>query len=179
MHSQMKRYRGRGVGTGAELPHLSRCTALPTSPCVPQPEALQIWSFGVFICVYMKVTQLFLTPWTHGLYSPWNSPGQNTGVGSLSLFQAIFPTQGSNLPPHCRQILYHLSHKVSPMEASLQRHDWLMISGHWQLIQLISPTQGPGRWNWKFLSSNHFVSSPGSQLPLLWLPRGYHSTSLT
>ena len=32
----------------------------------------------------------------HGLYSPWNSPGQNTGVGGLSLLQVIFPTQGSN-----------------------------------------------------------------------------------
>ena len=32
----------------------------------------------------------------HGLHSPWNSPGQNTGVGSLSLLQGIFPTQGSN-----------------------------------------------------------------------------------
>ena len=32
----------------------------------------------------------------HGLYSPWNSLGQNTGVGSLSLLQGIFPTQGSN-----------------------------------------------------------------------------------
>ena len=43
----------------------------------------------------------------HGLYSPWNSPGQNTGVGSLSLFQGIFPIQGSNPGlPHCRQILY-------------------------------------------------------------------------
>ena len=30
------------------------------------------------------------------LYSPWNSPGPNTGVGSLSLLQGIFPTQGSN-----------------------------------------------------------------------------------
>ena len=30
--------------------------------------------------------------WPHGLYSPWNSPGQNTGVGSLSLLQQIFPT---------------------------------------------------------------------------------------
>ena len=29
----------------------------------------------------------------HGLYSPWNSPGQNTGVGSLCLLQGIFPTQ--------------------------------------------------------------------------------------
>ena len=32
----------------------------------------------------------------HGLYSPWNSLGQNTRVGSLSLLQGIFPTQGSN-----------------------------------------------------------------------------------
>ena len=32
----------------------------------------------------------------HGLYSPWNFPGQNTGVGSRSLLQGIFPTQGSN-----------------------------------------------------------------------------------
>jgi len=34
------------------------------------------------------------TPWT--IHSSWNSPGQNTGVGSLSLLQGIFPTQGSN-----------------------------------------------------------------------------------
>ena len=53
--------------------------------------------------------------WPHGLYSPWNSPGQNTGVGSLSLLQWIFPTQGSNPGLlHCRQILYQLSHKGSP-----------------------------------------------------------------
>ena len=88
----------------------------------------------------------------HGLYSPWNSPGQNTGVGSLSLLQGlfpgieprspalqtnclpaepqgkpkntgvgscfflqgIFPTQGSNPGlPHCRLILYQLSHQES------------------------------------------------------------------
>ena len=47
------------------------------------------------------------------LYSPWNSPGQNTGVGSLSLFQGIFPNQGSNPGlPHCRWILYQLSHQM-------------------------------------------------------------------
>ena len=45
----------------------------------------------------------------------WNSSGQNTGVGSLSFLQGIFPTQGSNPGlPHCRQILYQLSHKGSP-----------------------------------------------------------------
>ena len=61
----------------------------------------------------MKVAHLcstLLRP--HELYSPWNSPGQNTGMGSLSLLQGIFPTQGSNLGLlHCRRILYQLSYK--------------------------------------------------------------------
>ena len=49
------------------------------------------------------------------LYSPWNCPGQNTGVGNLSLLQWIFPTQGLNPGlPHSGQILYQLSHKGSP-----------------------------------------------------------------
>ena len=63
--------------------------------------------------VKVKVTSDSLRP--HGLYSPWspwNSPGQNTGVGSFSLLQGIFPTQGSNSGlPCCRRILYQLSHK--------------------------------------------------------------------
>ena len=45
---------------------------------------------------------------THGLFSPWNSSGQNTGVGNLSLLQGIFPTQGLNPGielPYCRRIL--------------------------------------------------------------------------
>ena len=47
----------------------------------------------------------------HGLYSPWNSPGQNTRVGSLSLLQGNFPTQGLNLGLlHWRQVLYQLSY---------------------------------------------------------------------
>ena len=54
--------------------------------------------------------RLFATPWI-----PWNSPGQNTGVGSLSLLQGIFSTQGSNPGlPHCTWILYQLSHQGSP-----------------------------------------------------------------
>ena len=51
----------------------------------------------------------------YGPYSPCNSLGQNTGVGSLSLLQGIFPNQGSNAGLlHCRRILYQLSHKGSP-----------------------------------------------------------------
>ena len=51
----------------------------------------------------------------HGPYNPWNSLGQNTWVGSLSLLQGIFPTQGLNPGfPHCRWILYQMRHKGSP-----------------------------------------------------------------
>jgi len=36
-------------------------------------------------------------------------------MGSLSLLQGIFPTRGSNSGlPHCRWILYQLSHQGSP-----------------------------------------------------------------
>ena len=67
--------------------------------------------------VKVKVAQSCLTLCDpmDGLHSPWNSPGQNTEVGSLSLLQGIFPTQGSNPGlPHCRWILYQLRHKESP-----------------------------------------------------------------
>ena len=48
----------------------------------------------------------------HRLCSPWVSPGQNTAVGSCSLLQGTVPTQGSNPGlPHCRRILYQLSHQ--------------------------------------------------------------------
>ena len=51
----------------------------------------------------------------HGLYSPWNSPGQNARVGSLSLLQGIFPTQGLNPGLlHCRRILYQLNYQRRP-----------------------------------------------------------------
>ena len=48
----------------------------------------------------------------HGLYSPWDSPGHITGVGSFSLIQRIFPTKGSNSGLlHCRWIIYQLNHR--------------------------------------------------------------------
>ena len=51
----------------------------------------------------------------HGLYSPWNFPGQNTGEGSLFFLQGIFPTQELNRGLlHCRRILYQLSYEGSP-----------------------------------------------------------------
>ena len=59
---------------------------------------------------------LFVTPWTVACQaSPWDSAGKNTGGGSHSILQGIFLTQGLNSGlPHCRQVLYHLSHQRSP-----------------------------------------------------------------
>ena len=46
------------------------------------------------------------------LLRPWDFPGKSTGMGCHFLLQGIFPTQGSNPSlPHCRQMLYSLSHQ--------------------------------------------------------------------
>ena len=67
----------------------------------------------------------------HGIYSSWNSAGQNTGVSSHSLFQGIFPTQGSNPGfPHDRQIFYQPPGK--PKNTGV---------GSLSLLQGIFPTQ--------------------------------------
>ena len=66
------------------------------------------------------VTGLFATPWT--INSPRNSLGQNTGVGSLPLFQGIFPNQGSNPSlQHCKWIPYQLSYQGSPKPKSTNK----------------------------------------------------------
>ena len=53
--------------------------------------------------------------WSNGLYDSWNSPHQNTAVGSLPLLQVIFPTQVLKPGlPHCGWILYQLRRKRSP-----------------------------------------------------------------
>ena len=64
----------------------------------------------------VKLTQLCLTLCDlMDLHNLRNSPGQNTGVGSLSLLQGIFPIQGLNPGlQHCRWILYQLSHEGKP-----------------------------------------------------------------
>ena len=71
----------------------------------------------IFTLVIVKVSHSVVSDSLrpHGLYSPWNSPGQNTGVGSLSLLQQIFLTHKSNWNLlRCRQILYQLSYQGSP-----------------------------------------------------------------
>ena len=73
----------------------------------------------------------------HGLYRAWNSPGQNTGISSLSLPQGIFPIQGSNPGlPLCRQILYLPEPPGKPKNTGV---------GSPSLLQGIFPTQGSNR----------------------------------
>ena len=63
----------------------------------------------------MKVAQSYSTL-CNFMDCTWNSPGQNTGEGSLALLQGISPTQGLNPGLlHCRQILYQLSYHGSPI----------------------------------------------------------------
>ena len=76
------------------------CCAVKTSK-----NLLSGWS--AFLEGEVKVTHSVVSDslQPHELYSPWNSPGQNAGVGSNSLLQGIFPSQGSNSGlPHCSQI---------------------------------------------------------------------------
>ena len=87
--------------------------------------------WGPRSCVSRSAVSDSLRP--HGLQPtrllcPWDSPGKNTGVDCLSLLQGIFPTQGLNPGlPHCRQILYQLSHQGSP-------HPLIILSGHRDLL---------------------------------------------
>ena len=110
------------------------------------------------------------------LLCPWNSPGQNTGVGSHFLLQGIFLTQGSNPSLlHCRWILYHLSHQGSPRilewvaypfsSGSSQPQDQTGVSC---IAGDSSPVQLPGK---PFILSTaqqntpmHFLSSTASQV---------------
>ena len=54
------------------------------------------------------------------LLCPWDFPGKNTGVGCYFLLQEIFPSQESSLGLlHCRQILYQLGYKGSPLSSMI------------------------------------------------------------
>ena len=72
-------------------------------------------------------------------------PGQNTGVGSLSVLQGIFPTQGLNpVLSHCTWILYHLSHQGSPSRKHIVES--CCVQPHrWQPTRLPCPWDSPGK----------------------------------
>ena len=82
------------------------------------------------------------------LYSPWVSPDQNTGLGSCSLLQGIFPTQGLNLGfPHCRWLLDHLSHQGSPRILE------------WVTYPFSSGSSWSRNWTWASCITGRFFNS--------------------
>ena len=81
--------------------------------------------------------------WLHGLYSPRNSPGH--GVGSLSLLQGIFPTQGSNLGLHIASQFFTtwaISYQIVVLEKILESP---LDSKE------INPINPKGNQPWKFI----------------------------
>ena len=94
--------------------HLGHQRALSRVPCAIQ------WVLTVCVCVCCLLSRVrLLRPHRlqlARLLCSWNSPAKNTAVGSHFLLQGIFPTQGSNPGLlHCKQTLYRLSHRGSPL----------------------------------------------------------------
>ena len=84
--------------------------------------------------------------WSHGLYNPWNSPGQKTEVDSLSLLQGIFPTPG--IQPRSPPL------QVDSLPAEPQgkpKNTWV---GRPSLLQWIFSTQES---NWGLLHCRHIL----------------------
>ena len=91
---------------------ISRDITLPTKVCLVKVMVFSSSHVWVWVKWSESLSVMSDSLKPHGLYSSWSPLGQYTGVGSPSLLQGIFPTQGSNPGlPHCRQILYQLSHK--------------------------------------------------------------------
>ena len=98
------------------------------------------WFYDIFECILVlwmlscfSHVQPCVTLWAVAYQAPpsMDFPGKNTGEGSRSLLQVIFPTQGLNPDLlHCRQILYHLSHQQSPL-LSWDILIWSILEGVW------------------------------------------------
>ena len=66
------------------------------------------------------------------LFLPWDFPVKSPGVGCHFLPQGIFTTQGLNLGlPHCRQVLYHLSHQGNILYM-LNSWCFVLSKEHWR-----------------------------------------------
>ena len=129
---------------------------------------------------------------SHGLCSLWNSPGQNTEVGSLSLLQGISPTQESNWGLlHCRQILYQLSHKGSPRmlewvaypfssrsSPPRNRTGVSCIAGGFFLQTELSGKPNEGKREWKsWLKTQHSKNS--DRFYFSWAPKSLQIVTAT
>ena len=111
------------------------------------------------LCESGSHSVMFNSLWPHGLYSPWNSPGQNTGVGSLSILQGIIPNQGSNPGlPHCKWILYQLNHKGSPRVLDWVAYPFFSRSSCTRNLTRISCIAGRFFTNWVIREARKYMN---------------------
>ena len=107
--------------------------------------------------------------WPHGLWPtrllcPLDFPGKGTGVGCHFLPQGIFPTWESKPGlPHCRQMLYHLSHLGKVKYINFQCSETFVSYG----------SSGPNfvtSWQvwWLHISNNSFIFSPWNREQTPW-----------
>ena len=115
----------------------------------------------------MKVTSDSL--WPHGLYSSWNSPGQNTGVGRLSLLQGSNPGL-----LHCRWILYQLSHKGNPSILERVAYPFSSRAAFWRTEQMSKQTD-----DWEPISDFWGKKSIWNRERLTWNERCQHLHTCT
>ena len=93
----------------------TNATLFYTSFCIKNIMKQKIVTLQLFSCLAVFDSLRPLGLQSSRLLCPWDSPGKKTGVGCHALLRGIFPTQGSNPGlPHCRGILYQLSHQRSP-----------------------------------------------------------------
>ena len=108
---------------------LPTCQVHPSPLKAPQNLISLLYQPEVQWCESHSVVSNSLQP--HGLYSPWNSPGQNTGAGTVSFLQGIFLIQGLNPGlPHCGRIVYQLSHKGSSGILEWVAYPFSRVSSH-------------------------------------------------
>ena len=126
---------------------------------------------------WLRRAWLFVTPWTVRplrLLRPWGFPGKNTGVGCHFLLQGIFSTQGLNQGlPHCRQMLYYMSHQGTEKWKSLSPV-WLFATP-WaiQSREFSRPEYCSG---YPFFSGS---SQPRDQTGFSWIAGGFFTNWAT
>ena len=111
--------------------------------------------------------KLYVTP--QAIYSPWNSLGPNTGVGSLSLLRGIFPTQGLNSGLlHSRSILYQLSHQGRPRTLEWVAYPFSRGSFWPRNWTRVSCIEGGFFTNWAAREANNYTTFVLSQKWKFW-----------
>ena len=141
-----------------QTPYCLKVIPIAIAPSCSQVHRLQVRDLTDYTCSCCSESCSVMTNSSqpHGLYSPWHSLGQEPGGGSLSFLQEIFPHQGLNPGlPHCRQILYQLSHK----------RNWRILQ--WVAYPFSSGSSQPRNWTRvSYLTGRFFTNLAIREAPM-------------